>query len=70
MNIKSFHNSLLGGYNDANNEVQDYILRFNTVSETWIEVAKMKQPRSGHDVSVIPVADVFQYAFNCSYSGK
>ena len=63
-------NFLLGGYNDANNEVQDFILKFNTTSETWIVVGKMKHTRSGHAVYVIPISDVIQYASNCSYSDK
>jgi len=57
-----------GGLNRVWHEVQDAILRFDTTSETWIEVANMKNTRHDHAVSVIPLESVTSYKFNCSFT--
>jgi len=58
----------IGGLNRVWHEVQDAILRFDTTSETWIEVANMKNTRHDHAVSVIPLESVTSYKFNCSFT--
>ena len=57
-----------GGYYDVNNTKQDFILMFDNKSESWSQIGIMKERRSDHALSVIPLDEVRQYATNCSYS--
>ena len=52
---------ILGGYDRESDKSFDYVLKFDSTSETWTQVASMKYPRSGHAVSVIPVEEVLSY---------
>ena len=51
----------LGGYDQEKDKSFNYVLKFDSTSETWTQVASMKYPRSGHAVSVIPVEEVLSY---------
>ena len=57
-----------GGYYDVNNTKQDFILMFDNTLESWSQIGTMKEARSRHATSVIPLDEVLQYATNCSYS--
>ena len=47
------------------NTYQDFILKYDSKTETWTEVGKMKVSRTSLGVSVIGVADVLQYVTSC-----
>jgi len=55
----------MGGYFDVNNKDQDFILKYDTNTDAWAEVGKMKVSRTSLGISVISVADVLQYTTSC-----
>ena len=46
-------NCVAGGF-DENENYSDQVLSFNTDTNTWEEVGRMKKKRSDHGVSVVP----------------
>ena len=43
----------------------DNIIEFQTVSETWETVAKLRNPRGGHGSSVVRVEDFRDHVIDC-----
>ena len=52
---------VLGGYDRETDQPFNYVLKFDSISETWTRVASMKHARSGHAVSVILLEEVLSY---------
>ena len=64
---KCRHIYILGGFNAINYFYT--IMEFDTVSETWLEVANMKSARGGPGLSVIDFNHVKNFTSDC-ISGK
>ena len=50
---------------DFKTKVFDNIIKLNTESETWETVAKLRNPRGGHGISIVRVEDYRNYVLDC-----